>query len=456
MSAVATILEMARNVAASPTTALLDMATAAILDSVMTAALGHTAHDVERMWAGRAEIGAGGATLLSLPPTSASPGEAACANATALCWYELDPGFRHAGCHVCLHVLPALLAASEEQSGTVGQTLRRFIFCYEIVARLAMEWDTRPSGIHSHAIFSHLGAVAGVCAAHDADEDLLSGALNLASSMINCGQSWEVSQGGELRNLWPGLAAANAFTLHRAARAGVTTAADRLERGFDALFRRRQRAELGSRFSGPALLQNYSKVLPSCRHLHAAVTASLRMAETVQARGAASIEAVEIIAHQEAAALSSRRAASLLNAQFSLPICVAIALKEGRFDPQSLEALRGHPEVTRLADRVAVATVHHEDYPVDRGASVTVVFSGGERLSERVEIADGDPATGLAPALMLERKAAILAQALPDEMRDRFLHAQAALVDAFSDCDALLTHALQALGTGPGQRRNAT
>jgi hypothetical protein len=270
MNSVLEILGGARRLVAAPDSGLRDAATATLLDGLMTTMLGHAAPEVERLtaaWRDTAPIH--GATLLSIPSGMASPENAACANAVALCWFELDPGFRHAGCHVTLHTLPALLAAGEFRQSTIAQTLARFIFCYEVVARIAMNWDTRPSGLHSHAVFSNLGAVLAVCAAHDEDDVLMAHALDLASSALNCGQSWEVSEGGELRNLWPGLAAANAFTLYRAAKAGVTTTPGLVPkaRGIGARIPLREARALGKLCQGPTGLSP-----PACGHRSGAAT----------------------------------------------------------------------------------------------------------------------------------------------------------------------------------------
>jgi 2-methylcitrate dehydratase PrpD len=447
MNRVLEILGGARRLVAAPDSGLRDAATATLLDGLMTTMLGHAAPEVERLtaaWRDTAPIH--GATLLSIPSGMASPENAACANAVALCWFELDPGFRHAGCHVTLHTLPALLAAGEFRQSTIAQTLARFIFCYEVVARLAMNWDTRPSGLHSHAVFSNLGAVLAVCAAYDEDDVLMAHALDLASSALNCGQSWEVSEGGELRNLWPGLAAANAFTLYRAAKAGVTTTPGRLERSFDGLFRRREESELGSRFARPALLENYAKVLPACRHLHAAIEAALQLAVEAGDHAEGAIESVDVSVHAEAAALAAPGSRNLINAQFSLPICIAIALSSGRFDPNALSTLRQDASVLRLAERVRVRNIHHEAYPADRSASIALTHTDGRRRFARIDVAEGDPVGDPDAGALVARKAAVLAKAYPPDRRDMFVRAQSSLLEAFKDGNTTLSDALLVLG----------
>lgn len=442
MSVVAAILDRAERTARDAGPDLRDHAAATILDCIMTAILGHTAPEVARIVA--AQPGPGDASLLVLPARQVETGRAAYANALALCWYELDPGFRHAGCHVPLHILPSLLAQAEAHRLTISEVISHFIFCYEVVARLAMVWDTRPSGIHSHAIFSHLGAVAAVAATRDAGNDLVHRALDLGSSAVNVGNGWEVSHGGELRNLWPALAALHAGPLCDAAQAGITTAPERLERSFDRLFRRREEIEIESRFDGPALLEGYGKILPSCRHLHSAISAALAVSQEIGG-DAERIEAVEVTAHAEAAALLTQTAPNLINAQFSLPICLAIALHEGRFDPTLVSASRDDEAVRALVPRIAVAAIHERGYPGDRAAAVTVLLSDGRRISKSVDTAEGDPADGSLQPAFLDKKTALVEEALPRALRDRFRSASAFLRGTFRSGDMPLGEALRSL-----------
>ena len=379
MSVVAAILDGAKKTARNAGPDLQDRAVAAIVDCILTAILGHTVPEVARI-AAATRCDPPEASLLGLPAQKIEASRAAYANAIALCWYELDPGFRHAGCHVPLHILPSLLAQAEARRLTVSQLTGHFIFCYEVIARLAMRWDTRQSGIHSHAIFSHLGAAAAVAVSRGGGNDLVRRALDLGSSAVNVGNGWEISRGGELRNLWPAFAALQAAALCDAAQAGITTAPDRLEQSFDRLFRRRDEAELGSRFDGPALLEGYGKLLPSCRHLHSAISAALALSHEIGG-DAGLIEAVEVTAHAEAAALLTQTTPNLINAQFSLPVCLAIALHEGRFDPALISAARGEKAIRALVPRIAVTATHERSYPTDRAATVTVLLSDGRRIA---------------------------------------------------------------------------
>jgi 2-methylcitrate dehydratase PrpD len=444
------ILERARGTARNATPNLKERAAATIIDSILTAILGHTAPEIRHMLAECSEKD-GPSSVFSLPSRRIGCATAAQMNALALCWYELDPGFRHAGCHVPLHVLPSLLAVTEAQGGTIDALIRHFIFGYEAVALLAMQWDTRPSGIHSHAVFSHLGAVIALSAAFEEDDAFIARALDLGSSTVNLGNAWEVSEGGALRNLWPALAACNAFSLYRAVKAGIGTAPERLEISFDRAFRRRDVSELHMRFSGSALGQAYGKLLPSCRHLHCSIFAALEIATAMPSLDIGAITVIEVTAHAEAAGLMSLNGNTLLNAQFSLPISISIALVSGRFDPEALLQLRTDPAVAALAQRVRIAEVHERAYPADRAASISISFADGLSITRSVDIAAGDPHGGGDLACFMRRKSALIHNALPPERRDRFLLANAALQEAFTRPETPIREALANLAGRQGE-----
>jgi len=88
--------------------------------------------------------------------------QAASANALAGTWCELDEGFRRAICHAGIYVLPALLAEASAEGLSLGEVLRALALGYEVVTRLAMSARYAKPVIHAHALWSAVGAAAGV------------------------------------------------------------------------------------------------------------------------------------------------------------------------------------------------------------------------------------------------------------------------------------------------------
>ncbi len=128
--------------------------------------------------------------------------QAASANALAGTWCELDEGFRRAICHAGIYVLPALLAEASAEGRSLGEVLRALALGYEVVTRLAMSARYAKPVIHAHALWSAVGAAAGVVLARRGGAGTLFRAVTAAATTCSLGPRPHLAEGVLIRNGW--------------------------------------------------------------------------------------------------------------------------------------------------------------------------------------------------------------------------------------------------------------
>ncbi|HAA93177.1 MAG: hypothetical protein CMM48_00905 [Rhodospirillaceae bacterium] len=149
---------------------------------------------------------------------------AAFLSGTAAHGLELDDGFRPAGAHPGVAIVPTVLSAGYHY-GVDGKTLLKALIAgYEVMGRMgaAMHPRQRTRGFHNTAICGAFGAAAAVAVFKGHDTATLQNAFGLASAMASGINTHRT--GGDAKRMHPGLAA----------RSGIM-AANLAEKGYEGL-----------------------------------------------------------------------------------------------------------------------------------------------------------------------------------------------------------------------------
>jgi 2-methylcitrate dehydratase PrpD len=342
---VATALELA----ADPEPAVGD-AVLRVTSDIVAAAFAGARQPGHAALVARLSVPAAGAppTVAADAPRRAGVLSSALLNATAAVALELDESLVGGG-HPGAHVVPAALAAAQDQGASGAALLHAIHVGYEVTARLHRVRRPRfPS--HPHGALGAVGAAAAVATLRG--ESALAAAR--AAGTLPLLPTWSACfEGATARDAWPGVAALVGIVAADLAASGLTGSAaapfDALDRIADAL---------DPPGDAPLILRSAQRVHPVAGPLQSAVEAAagLRAAALRGPIAAVVVETVE-------ANLKFDRlpAANDLSARFSLPYAVAAALSDDEpdfcFRPQLLPLARRVDVVVGpdLQDRAAHA-----------------------------------------------------------------------------------------------------
>lgn len=391
-----TSLELAHHVhgfrLAAMTEAARDAALRCVLDLLCAAAAGQRGPGVQAAQRASVALFGTGDSSVWFTGRSASPCAALLANSSAAAAQDLDDGYRQARGHPGAAVIPAAWAMLQQQADEADAAerwLAAIIVGYEVGLRVAMgRLSYAPSGAWApHAAIAAAGRLLGT------GPDALAQAFGIAAQTAPALPGLAGLMGSDVKEgiPWGSVTGLAALQL---AEAGATGPAHIFD---DAtLFNARPMVEgLGQ----TALIEGvYFKPFACCRHIHAPLEAYVALAAQ-HGFSAADVLAVDVHTYRALQNLSNLPDPhSLVEAQYSLPYCLALCAVAG---PEALVPMQAHRlddlRVVELARRVAV---HHDLqiealFPARSPASVTVTLRDGERLRSPVTDPRGDPATAL-------------------------------------------------------------
>ena len=307
--------------------------------------------------------GSDGGALLWFRDTTRDPSHAALVNGTVAHHAELDDGNPRASLHGGVTVIPAALAVAETTGATGEALLAAVASGYSAAVACG-----RPlkSGIETHRLHppSMVGCFDAAAAAArlldaDTDEDMMTGALALAGTLMPLGPFESFTRGASVKDLYGGYPAYIGVQAALLSRSGV--------RGPDELFESKRDgvgAFLGHAAT-PAFELDLDEVLhvelkpwPACRSVHAALTALEKLLP---------IEVPIVSVHVETYAFAAELSE---DADANKPIGAKASI------PHAIAALAGQP----IAGRVKVDS---SEAVGPRGARVCVLFADGtERVAE--------------------------------------------------------------------------
>ena len=343
-----------------------------------------------------AASGSGGDSILWGTGETAPLPLAALANGAATHAREIDDfgGCAHSGAVV----IPAALGAAARVGASGRELLTAIVIGYE-VARRAMEGaggylPLKKRGWHSTSACGGFGAAAAVGRLLGIDEKRMQWALGYAGS--NAGGTWAfIPDGAMSKRVHPGFAAQNGVIAAYLAANGASGPTEIFETEWGGFF-----STYGGAIATPErTLENLGtdyrmrlvgiKPYAACRGVHSGIDAALtlRREHNLTAQDIARVEVRGNALHLRQ--LGKQNITTMLDAQFSLPYGIAVALTTGgaMIDQYTPTALRRAP-VLELARRIEVVI----DAAIEEGAQpfVDIHLLDGRVLSQRILVASGD------------------------------------------------------------------
>ncbi len=292
--------------------------------------------------------------------------------------------------HPSVVVAPAVLALAEARGGSGQDILSAAAFGIEVCIRLGLAGGTAMArrGIPPMTTCGALAAAAGAAKALDLDAQRITAAIGLAGSFASGSHEW-TSAGTNAKLTTPGWAA----------RSGVITAVmaeDDFDGSLTAIEGRKGllvsmagpeqfdetqiSTDLGDRWE---MLDLVMKRSASCQGTQPYIEASLKLLRAHEFNPE-DIQRIEVVVGQGVGATLSEPAdlkrdpPNPYAAKFSIPFCVALALKEGRV---SLAHFEQRWPYARQASALAQKVHHKVDPAFDEGAA--------ERGLVRIELKNG-------------------------------------------------------------------
>lgn len=368
-----------------------------------------------------AEGQTGGAAALWGRADTLPPGAAALVNGTASHALELDD---FGGCgHSGAVTVPAVCALAEGRAIGGKVALLAIVAGYDVASRvLAGCGGYRPHngrGWHSTGTCGTFGAAAAAARLLGASADGFTHTLGIAGTYT--GGLWAfLADGALVKRFHPGKASQTGVSAALLAQAGLTGPREILDAewgGFyptyagDTATPERTVAGLGEEFH---ITLSGIKPHACCRTLHSCIDAALDIVgdASVPDRNTRAIAAL-IVHGNEQTVRQFRNTAigNLLDAQFSAPYCVAVAIDSGRATLDQFQPLRTDAaEIQRLmaltevrADRI----LGPKDYP-----SLEIVFVDGTSEIRDVPYAKGAPEAPLTDRELIDKAQVLLEPAL--------------------------------------------
>jgi 2-methylcitrate dehydratase PrpD len=165
--------------------------------------------------------------------------------------------------------------------------------------------------------------------------------------------------------------------------------------------------ELGRTFK---ILDNGYKPYACCRGVHAALDAFLGLRRR-HAFAAAEVRTIGVaVPHEVQLMCGASRIETLLDAQMSLAFSLAVAAVTGAVQLEHYETLPPAADVQDVMGRIEVQV---DGTLLNEAAIVTVDLHDGRRLTERVDVAKGDPSNPLSDDALFAKFEGLAARVLP-------------------------------------------
>jgi 2-methylcitrate dehydratase PrpD len=358
------------------------------------------------------------ATVLGRTPFRVDRHTAAAANGIAICWAELDEGYRLVACHAGAYIIPALIAEAEATGASTRDVIASLAVAYEVTARIAHAFPAQPLRVHPHGAFAPLGAAAGVARLRGYSLKEFASAVSSAMSMSHAGPYSHAPEGALARNAW---AATGAWAGYRAADWAPLGIGGLAETIYDVMATcyghdcvpGRLTSELGTTW---AVSSGYHKMIACCQYAHSAVEAMLRLrAEDAALAEPTNIAAIVVATHPMGETLATPEPQTVLAGKFSMLHAVATTAVHGSAGASAFaRSSLSDPRVNSLRQRVRL--VPHDDikpWPNDRPARVEVTLTDGRRIAASIDSARGGPDDPFGEAELRAKIASLTADLYP-------------------------------------------
>ncbi|MFZ2739286.1 MAG: MmgE/PrpD family protein [Burkholderiaceae bacterium] len=321
---------------------------------------------------------------------------AAFINGTSGTFLEMDEGNRFSRGHPAVHVIPAVLALSQERAVKAPVFLSALVTGYEVGSRLGAASVLR-GAMHPHGTWGTLGAAAACARIAGLDAAGMRETLNISSSLTTASSKQTMLEGGLVRNVYAGLSNRNGLLALQLTECGFTGESDGLSSLLGKIISEKFDSSslvqnLGSQWH---LMCNYFKLHSCCRYNHGALDAIDQLASAGALPTPGNIARIDVTTYNLAAELNDKAPRNTLAAKFSLPFAVATRLvnQSSALSSFTWDAVRD-PAVLALAQKVEVSEdpAMTQRLPLERPARVLITLHDGLQLSAEAGVNRGDDA----------------------------------------------------------------
>ena len=354
----------------------------------------------------------GPCTLLGFGQRS-SPALAAFANGALAHALDFEDAYDGAPVHPNATPVPVALALAESDATVSGEELVCALASgCDLQCRLALALCENPDdrGFYPPPIFGAFGAAATAAKLLRLDEAQCVAALALTLLQATCSAQWKRDPQATVRAVRDAFPAQAGLTAALLAARGVTgfEAAIEGEHGLYGLYAGGAYEPevvldgLGTRFLGERV--SY-KPWPSCRGTHSYIEAGLRL-RAQHALGVDAIAGIEafgaplnrMLMEPEA---QKRAPGTAIDAKFSLPFCLGLALTRGAVTLDDFAQRLDDPQVLAVAARVSYRVLAGTTMREATQGELLLQLRDGSTLGERVQHPLGHPDNPLADEVLL-------------------------------------------------------
>jgi len=410
----------------------------------------HEAESTPAMFAAAGRLGmAGGAcTVIGDAAGYAAPG-AAMLNGTLAHSLDFDDTHASGSLHPSAPIVPAAFAAAEMENSDGKAAIAAIVAGYEVQIRLSLALDPvahYDRGFHPTATCGAFGAAAAAGRLLGLDPEGYANAFGIALSM-SAGSMQYLVNGAWTKRSHVGHAAMCGLIAATLAREGYKGAADAIEGKWGFLHAYAPAADTAKAVDGLGrrweTLKIAVKPYPSCRYGHAPIDGILALAREHGIK-AEEVEEVEVgvpepgwklIGDPEPAKQSPK---SVVDGQFSMAFCAAVALRQGGFAWDDYAHHLGDAATLALCKRVKtrVDPRAQADFPAEMAGSVKIRTARGA-FETYVRVPKGEPANFLTPGELRAKFDGLAGPYLSARRRDELVGAILALEKA-KDIGAVL------------------
>lgn len=364
----------------------------------------HDANSTSSVIAAMTRLGYGGGncTVLGDDTRYTAPG-AAMINGTLAHSLDFDDTHAAGSIHSGAPIVPAAFAAAEMVSASGKDVIAAIVAGYEIQIRLSLALgpsDHYDRGYHPTATCGIFGAAAAAGKLLGLDAQGLASAFGVALSQ-SAGSMQFLHEGGWTKRSHVGQAAMNGVIAATLAKEGFRGAVDALEGDVGFLHAyapdadaARAVADLGTEWE---TLNVAVKPYPSCRYSHAPLDALIALRAThhinpedvTKVTVGVSKTGWKIIGEPAA---QKHHPKSVVDGQFSMPFCAAVALRSGGLGWDDYAAHLTDPKTLSLCKRVDTVVDERADaaFPENMAGSVCIETQAGT-YEAFVEMPKGEP-----------------------------------------------------------------
>ena len=336
----------------------------------------------------------GPATVIGQKVTR-SASAAAFINGTAAHGEDYDDTFEGGPVHAGAVIVPAVLAAAEENGGTGADVLRGLAVGTEVICRLSVVIPkaVHKAGFHPTAVFGTMAAAAAVASTLRLDKQQTTDALGVAGSMAG-GIIEYLAEGTWTKRMHPGWAAQAGLRAAYLGRAGFSGPRTVFE-GVHGLFNGFAHAQTGD---WPALIGGFGetwvtpklafKPYPCGTMIQPFIDCAIRLrAKGVKASDIRAItcETAEGILHRLWEPLPAKqRPPNGYAAKFATPYCIAAGIVHGAVGLEHFtDTAVTDTEVLALAAKVSFVVDPRNPYPKRFAGHVRAELNDGRIVEER-------------------------------------------------------------------------